>query len=222
MDEYHGLGCLDSPPDERDFDIGPLLDRLPPVALPARYAVRTLGPVLDQGSTPQCVAYSSSALKAVQDYLDQGHWFDFDEPTFFRRIGGTSQGAYVRAAMSEMLHTGYPTQQGREERHRIRAYYRVPLNVSAIQRVIRRLGPVILSVDWARSWFTPRPGGMLPAWDHSIGGHAIMCFGWNTKGLRIRNSWGADWGRNGNATIPYAEVGHIKEVWKSHDEIVKG
>jgi C1A family cysteine protease len=221
-DNPYGLGALPSPPDDRDFDIGPLLAQAPDAALPDRYAVRRLGPVLDQGQTPMCVAYSSSSLKAMQDRLDQKVWFDFDEPTFFRRIGGTQYGAYTRAAMAEMLKVGYPTRNGNADRHRITAYYRVPVQAKAIKRVIRRLGPVLLSVDWAQSWFYPKRGGMLPAWDHSIGGHAVVCFGWNTKGLRIRNSWGEDWGRDGNATIPYAELDHIKEVWKSHDDIVKG
>ena len=168
-----------------------------------------------------CVAFSSSALKAWQDKRDQGHWFDFDEQTFFHRIGGTAQGAHVRAAMRELKQTGYPTKQGRAERHRIDAYYRVPPTAQDIKRVIRRLGPVILSVEWARSWFTPRAGGMLPPWDHFAGGHAIMAIGWNAKGIRVRNSWGSGWGRNGNATMPYADLGHVKEVWKTYDRVTK-
>ena len=34
--------------------------------------------------------------------------FDFDEPAFFAAIGGTAQGAYVRAAMERMRSFGYP------------------------------------------------------------------------------------------------------------------
>jgi hypothetical protein len=44
-------------------------------------------PILDQGSSPMGVAYSSSAMKAWQDRRDQERFFDFDEPKFFGQIG---------------------------------------------------------------------------------------------------------------------------------------
>ena len=38
-------------------------------------------------------------MKAWQDRRDQERFFDFDEPAFFAAIGGSAQGAYVRAAV---------------------------------------------------------------------------------------------------------------------------
>ena len=218
MTASRGLGALPSPPDDRDFDADTLLAALPTLALPAHYSVRRLPDPLDQGNTPQCVAYSAAALKAWADKRDQGHWFHFNEHLFFTRIGGGPDGAYVRDAMREMLHTGYPTQVGHADRHRIAAYYRVKVEPTRIKRAIRRLGPVIVSMDWANSWYTPRPGGILPRFDVRVGGHAIMAIGWNSHGLRLRNSWGADWGRHGNCTLPWDELDHVWEVWKTIDE----
>ena len=48
-------------------------------------------PILNQGSSPMCVAYSSSAMKAWQDRRDQERFFDFNEPAFFAAIGGTAR-----------------------------------------------------------------------------------------------------------------------------------
>ena len=36
-----------------------------------------------------------------------------------------------------------------------------------------------------------------------LGGHAFCIVGYNEVGFLIQNSWGAQWGRNGFATLPY-------------------
>jgi hypothetical protein len=93
--------------------------------------------VLDQHATPTCVAYSSSAMKAWQDKRDQERFFDFDEPTFFGEIGGTSAGAHVRAAMERMRRFGYPVAgSGDAGNHRIAAYYAVPRDLATIKAAI--------------------------------------------------------------------------------------
>jgi C1A family cysteine protease len=46
--------------------------------------------------------------------------------------------------------------------------------------------------------------------EKSLGGHAVMAVGYNEASQRftIRNSWGADWGRAGYFTMPYAYLGN--------------
>jgi hypothetical protein len=137
-----------------------------------------------------CVAYSSSAMKAWQDRRDQERFFDFDERTFFGQIGGTAQGAYVRAAMERMRTAGYPVAgSGDAGKHRIAAYYAVPRDLATIKAAIYDLGPVVISTPWYRSWFRPA-AGVLPRPDTQVGGHAIVAYGWDARGLRLRNSWG--------------------------------
>jgi C1A family cysteine protease len=48
----------------------------------------------------------------------------------------------------------------------------------------------------------PMPGSN----DYTVGGHAVMCLGYNDASQRFicRNSWGTDWGQEGYFTIPYA------------------
>jgi hypothetical protein len=158
--------------------------------LPASYTAPGMPPVLDQHATPMCVAFSSSAVKAWQDRRDQERFFDFDEATFFGQIGGTAQGAYLRAAMERMRSAGYPVAGvGDPANHRIAAYYAVPRDLATIKAAILDFGPIVVSTPWYRSWFHPAKG-VLPAADVAVGGHAIVAYGWDARGLRLRNSWG--------------------------------
>ena len=220
----HGLGAIPDDPDERDFPIDALYaaDDLVPTpldALPASYVCPGMPPVLDQGDSPMCVAYSSSAIKARQDRLDQLRFFDFDEPRFFREIGGTSAGAQVRWAMERMRTTGYPVvRTGDPAHHRIAAYYAVPAEFGAMHQAIVDLGPIVVSTPWYRSWFHP-VAGVLPEPDVEVGGHAIAAYGWDARGLLLRNSWGSGWGMSGDCILPAVYIARTRGAWKSADVI---
>jgi C1A family cysteine protease len=46
----------------------------------------------------------------------------------------------------------------------------------------------------------------MPASNEALlGGHAVLCIGYDdaTQRFTLRNSWGSDWGNNGNFTLPY-------------------
>jgi hypothetical protein len=217
-----GLGALPDPPDERDYPLSALYAAeglTASTVLPASYAAPGMPPVLDQHATPMCVAYSSSAMKAWQDRRDQERFFDFDEPAFFAAIGGTAQGAYVRSAMERMRSFGYPVaDSGDAAHHRIAAYYAVARDVATIKAAIHDLGPVVVSTPWYRSWFHPT-AGVLPTPDAQVGGHAIVAYGWDARGLRLRNSWGGAWGVGGDCWMPENLVSKINGAWKAVDAI---
>jgi hypothetical protein len=210
----HGLGALPSPPDDRDFPIEQLYaltGQEKAIVIPAVYYApnETYAP-LNQGTTPQCVAYSSGAMKLCQD----GMW-PLDAGTFFKRIGGGPNGAITRNAFDQLLKVGYPPD---EANHMIGSYYAVRVIQAEIQAAIMAFGPVVLSVTWYHSWFTPI-GGVLPAEDYPAGGHAILAFGWDSKGLRLRNSWGTKWGNGGDCYLPWSMLNAVGEVWKAVDTI---
>ncbi len=218
-----GLGAVQSPPDPRDWPVSAAYSALgvePVASPPAAYrAPDPMPPVLDQGVTPQCVAYSAAGLKLWQDLRDTGP-FEPDESRFFGMIHGTSDGAYPRDAMAAMLSAGYPV-AGHPElapQHRIAAYFAVPTDRLSLQQAIMALGPVVVATPWASSWFHP-VNGVLPAFDRVVGGHAILAVGWDATGLRLRNSWGAGWGQRGEATMPWASVAGLWEAWKAIDAI---
>jgi len=218
----HGLGALPDAPDERDYPLSALYASeglTASVVLPATYVAPGMPPILNQGSSPMCVAYSSSAMKGWQDRRDQERFFDFDEPTFFASIGGTAAGAYVRHAMERMRRFGYPVvASGNAASHKIAAYYAVPRDLATIKAAIFDLGPIVVSTTWYRSWFHPA-NGVLPAADTAVGGHAIVAYGWDARGLRLRNSWGAHWSVSGDCWMPAYVVPHLAGAWKAVDAI---
>lgn len=219
----YGLGALQSPPDARDFQIADLLAAAPPVALPPSFRVASPAPILDQGNTPMCVAFSSARMKAWQDRDDATvhKWYDFNEEAFFRAIGGTSQGAYLRAAMDRLLKVGYPVVSTTPNAfaHRIKAYYAVPKDIGSIKAAILHFGTITLATPWYNSWMAP--GRVLPSPDYSIGGHAITAEGWDDRyGLLLVNSWSTRWNGayRGTVFMPYSYVSHsVWEIFKSLD-----
>jgi hypothetical protein len=210
----HGLGAIPSPPDDRDFPIEQLYaltGQEKAIVIPAVYYApnETYAP-LNQGTTPQCVAFSSGGLKICED----GMW-PLDTGLFFTRIGGGPGGAVTRNAFDQMLKVGYPPD---EANHMIGSYWAVQVIQAEIQAAIMAFGPVVLSVTWYNSWFSP-VAGVLPAEDFPAGGHAILAFGWDSQGLRLRNSWGNRWGNGGDCYLPWSMLNAVGEVWKAVDTI---
>jgi hypothetical protein len=225
-DLLHGLGAIPSPPDDRDYPIDALYAALGidlPVTLPAAFASVPVPPILDQGLTPECVAYSTAGMKDFQDYDDQApaRWWNFDEGRFFSLIGGGSNGAILRNAMDQLLKVGYPVvgDPAAETQHKIAAYYAVPITMADIKAAIATFGEVVFGVQWQNSWSSPNVAGVLPAADYTIGGHAIRCRGWDdSKGFRLSNSWGSAWAVNGECYLPYRQLIHVFEIWKAPDQ----
>jgi hypothetical protein len=226
IDLPYGLGAIPDEPDPRDYPLDALyaaedIEPTEPDALPATYVVPGMPPVLNQHSTPMCVAFSTSALKGWQDRRDQERYFDFDEPKFFRQIGGTDSGAHVRDAMESLLAVGYPVAStGDPAHHKIAAYFVVPTDAAAIKAAILDLGPIVLSTPWYRSWFRPTGDGILPAPDVKVGGHAIVAYGWDNRGIRLRNSWGSGWGIGGDCWMPSVDLHNLNGAWKAADQRV--
>lgn len=214
----HGLGALESPPDDRDYPIE--LDSLAP--LPPKYTVPHVAPIYNQRDTPMCVAYSGAREQASFDLADLGHNYAWDFPLFFRRIGGTANGAIIRNGLNERLHRGYPllpaNSGNSQAAHRIAAYYAVGKTQDAIKRALVQYGTLIIGTPWFNSWFDPNPDGTLPPADYVVGGHAIDVDGYDQVGLWLPNSWGLAWGVKGRCRMPWASVLHsVREVWKAVD-----
>jgi C1A family cysteine protease len=220
----HGLGAIQSPPDERDLVITSLItERLAAVVLPSRYRVPTPAPILDQGSTPQCVAYSTARMQMWNDRTDYvpHRWFNFNEAAFFRAIGGTADGAFLRAALDRLVKVGYPVESTTPNpyAHKIRRYYAVPKTVHDMKRAIFHFGPVVAAFPWFNSWMAP-VNGVLPRPDYAIGGHAIDIEAWDDakRAFLLPNSWSTRWGVQGTCWMPYAYFTQACwEAWKVVD-----
>ena len=222
----HGLGLLDQGP----IPGAPHLrekykedHKEPPVGLATSFKVGGMPAVLNQGSTPQCVAYSSSTVKAWQDRRDLGSWFNFNEPLFFRQIGGSAAGALMSAALARMRDYGYPVVTvGAASKHRINKYWSVDLTTTALKQAIYTYGPLLVLSRWYDSWFYPNSAGVLPSPNGSSPGHAFVIYGWdNAKGFLMRNSWGTSWGLSGNAYIPFKYISRFYGAYVTVDQITK-
>jgi len=73
-----------------------------------------------------------------------------------------------------------------------------------IKRAIYLFGPISASVNM-RPWPQGRFTNVLNTCTGDLVNHVILIVGWNDAlgAWRIRNSWGADWGDNGEAWVTY-------------------
>lgn len=224
--QLHGMGALPSPPDPRDWQITDLLaaDGFA-AAMPSRFVVSNLPPVLDQGLNPTCVAHSHSSMKAWMDHIDQGKFPNFNEPLFHRQIGGTSQGAVARYALDRMKEYGYPVVTlGDAGLHKITAYYAVAKDINVIKQALMSYGPLTMLGPWYPSWINNLPSSnILPAPFGIPNGHCVLVVGWDdSKGFLFQNSWGLFWGDQGRAWMPYGLATVVMwEFWKAIDQYVR-
>ncbi len=219
------MGALPSPPDARDF------------VLPASAAATVAGassgltsfrlgnrpPITNQGVTSQCVAYSTAYEQNWQDKVDSGQFYNFDEATFFRRIGGIEGvGAFARAALDELVSDGYPEQDSTPQarQHQARLYARVINSVQSVKDAIVACGGVLGVGPWYPNW-TDRHGDLqvLPAPSGGGSGHEVWYIGWDQYGIIGQNSWGSLWGDGGLFRMPWIYfVDRMSEVWTTVDE----
>jgi C1A family cysteine protease len=92
----------------------------------------------------------------------------------------------------------------------ITSYQRLTPTLTQLQGCLAAGFPFVFGFTVFKGWYSknPRPSIIpLPsANDQAIGGHAVMCVGYNnqTQLFKIRNSWGASQGKNGYFFMPYA------------------
>ena len=201
------LGAHPSPADHRDLIITDILRTAGP--LPDRFVWSPLGPVLNQGNKPQCVAYAFAGMKNAQELRETGGPARpvFDEDWFYaecKRIDGIAgDGTTGRAACQVAQKLGYRTRGHTDEASwRIAAYYGVPLDWDVLRRALMEYGPIPISSAWFGNWFSNLllPNRILPEpKGDPVGGHETLLIGWDARRLAgsphvghliVRNSWG--------------------------------
>lgn len=90
--------------------------------------------------------------------------------------------------------------------------YRWAFGVDDALRALGYQGPVVIGIPWYQSMFEPRPSGLVEVTPGGGGGHAILVRGVSLKArlagepgpmpvVRLRNSWGHEWGLDGDCYI---------------------
>lgn len=233
------LGAIPSPYDPRDYDVARFNGPASALALaPVWSFAGLLQPVRDQGSEGTCVGH---ALTSVMGYQQQtaGPAPDrevlsprdaYEGARMLEPVPGGAEGAYPRAALK------YAQRQGvcRDDRwpyiehdrrqalagapesrsaNRILTYARVPCTLQAIKEALHWHGPILATIA-ADEGFTATGGdGVVISRGLSLGAHAVTLVGWDDqrKAFHLRNSWGAAWGANGDAWLPYSWA--VIEAW---------
>lgn len=68
-------------------------------------------------------------------------------------------------------------------------------------------GPVVVGTWWKDTMWRPGADGYMDTTGRNVGGHCYLLRGVDVRGKRFRltNSWGTDWGTNGEAWIRWAD-----------------
>jgi len=159
---------------------------------------------LDQGREGACVGFSlaheliarpsevpgitdAEALRIYKHAQTLDPWDGQD-------YSGTSVLAGIKAVME--LHPGKVTS------------YRWGFGIDDVCFTVSYVSPVVLGIDWTEGMLTPDENGVIRATGRVLGGHAILANGVNakTRQVRLHNSWGKDYGKNGDVFISFDDL----------------
>lgn len=106
------------------------------------------------------------------------------------------EGTSVLAAAKQVQKLGYISE------------YRWAFGLDDLILAVGRKGPAVLGVNWYDSMYQPYSCGFLHVEGEIAGGHAILCKGVNITDeyFILHNSWGPDWGVNGDAKISFGDM----------------
>lgn len=107
--------------------------------------------------------------------------------------------------------------------HKSKSYWRVDNSINKVKQAIyRNKNSVVVSMAWFSEFNRPNSDGMLPDYNKNgkYGGHAIEIKGWDEKKKAFigKNSWGEQWGKDGDFLLPYDFFDDVVwDIWCSLD-----
>jgi C1A family cysteine protease len=197
--------------DPRDFTMQ-RRSAVSPVALPT-YRHWTVGAVLDQGKSPQCVAYSGKQYLVSSPIRNV---LPMPESSLYRLVqqndewpGEGYDGTSVHALFKVFKNLGFVER------------YEWARDNATVSEFIRAKGPVVVGTEWFDKMLAPDAHGFVHAAGSSVGGHAYLLCGTNSVkrcpdgsigAHRIVNSWSKSWGQNGFAWISYSDMQKLLDL----------
>ena len=127
----------------------------------------------------------------------------------------------VKDKIMDLLPDAYP--------NRFTSYFRIN-NQDAVKACLMEQKPVIFVMKWY-SDIKVVNGVLTTNLEPTTSSHAMVIYGWNSKGWKIQNSWGTLWGNRGRAILPYniplVEMWGVTDTFsenqrqKREDELIK-
>lgn len=157
---------------------------------------------LDQGREGACVGYGCNHEingKPVEHNIDIAMYIYREAQKIDPWPGEGYSGTSVLAGVKIMQKLGYIKE------------YRWAFGESDLRLSVGYAGTAIIGVNWYTGMFRPSSDGFLRPTGRVEGGHCIVVNGVSLKkqAYRVHNSWGKDWGDNGEAWIRFEDMDRL-------------
>ncbi len=230
-------GCLKDPKDKRDFR---LVGIQSPIVLPDEFYLEDNFLVKYQDGIPSCTAQAQTHHKERQENVRLSARYVMAKTKEIE--GNTDWGAYIRTTFKAVNQFGVPEDTMLPEpdvkmtweeylkpalsdlieqnamTHRSRSYWRIETDHESIkQAIFQNKQSVVIAIPWYPSYNKTDKDGILAQPDNNPKGHAVEVIGWGEKGLRIKNSFGSNWGDRGYFWYEDGAQRKIKDAWCSLD-----
>ncbi len=239
-----GFGAIPSPADHRDWrlsritNIGTRFER--------DFETAWLPPVYNQGSVDSCVAFSLKTIREIQQYKENGYHDVLSAGFIYGNRSPEhwqGEGMYTSEALYQMKRHGvcinalfnmndlYLIVKSKltsrmftnAVSRKISAYARI-YTVQEAMSAIKELGAVLFAVPVFNYFYNHQGNGAIERVEDSeiINYHAVTAYGWHDYSSsgkfywQLRNSWGHNWGDNGNCLLASDYV-RRPEMWAITD-----
>lgn len=208
-----GKGRIKDPRDDRDHT---LRMHRAPRPTPLRHSwLGKQGKILDQGNTPQCVAYGSAYVKTFQERRQHHRTYTWNENQLYQeckqRDGIPNEdGTFTRVALEVMRTMGYGREAKPWERDapgfKIAAYARLR-TIGEIEQALT-LAPILIGMTWLHGWTDRTLLLDTPQQIIDDGGHLMACFGYSQPEayIELPQTWGPDAHDHGIVRMSYREL----------------
>ena len=180
------------------------------IALPLKFTLTPImPPILDQGETSRCVAFSLVACldfnKNLKENDNNGEQYNINE-LYDMRSNPRQDGMDIKDGLHILKHTGLKSTDSHRI-YKIRSYAKVNSYVH-LKAALLLNGPCPAAFP-VRSYDNKFWRGK-----DILGYHCVVVTGFDENGFEIRNSWGKSWGKNGYTYISFDEFNdNVLEIW---------
>lgn len=160
----------------------------------------------NQGNTPKCVAYAGAhwiECGPVVPKYGKGKQPPLYNPSTLYGwcqkvdgIPGKHEGTTTRALAKVLKAKGV-----------VKSYHWA-FTLKDLQQCLLQVGPMVLGINWYSDMFEPDTKKFIHPTGEFAGGHGILAMGVNMDQgwIKLKNSWGTDWGENGHCYLSFIDA----------------